>query len=923
MGRQGYRNLVVGLQFLAGVLLMVPGHHVLHAYTAGVWLPNRGQWKGAFLYRLQQHGLTFFLERHSLTIVLCRFPEHGIHAHSRTSRDGQADINHDAKRIACHAVRMHFPFLRQSPVRIEGYDSTAHYYNFFLGSDPARWATRVRGYRKVVVYAPEQHLQIQYVALEPNLLKMDLITRARRKTQRWFIDIEGADSVQLADRTLRIFTSVGAITMEVPVVYRAEDLQPVRYRVWLEQDKHRLGIQAWHTEGLGKRVRSGTIVIDPILRACTFSGSTASNYGFTATYDDQGNIYLGGIAFDVGYPTTAGAFQVNFAGVEDVAISKFSSDGTTLLWASYLGGSLEDNPSSMIVNSQGQLVVLGATSSSDFPVTNGVVDPTFNGMQDAFITIITSDGSALVASTYLGGTAEDGVNDLLSATNYHYGDEHRGEVLVDENDYVYIVSQTSSVDFPVTAGVVQGVLAGGQDAFVAKLAPDLSSVVWATYLGGSGDDAAMGLRLTADHKVYVTGGTASSDFPVTPGAYQASLQGEVDAYVTLLSADGTAILASTYLGTPMHDQSYRIDRDKQGKVYLFGHTEGSWPIVGNVYQVTGAHMFIHVLDSALTTTVLATTIGTANSTGPELSPTAFMVDRCQRVYICGWMTLNAVSLPITDDAFQSTTDGNDFYLAVFAPNLSSLVYGTYFGTSGGGEHVDGGTSRFDPRGIVYEAMCVNCWAGNTLPVTPNAYSPTCNSSWNAAVFKFEFELMASAAFTFVPGSPLACDTPVQFLGPSGASSYLWDFGDGTTSTEANPVHTYLLPDTYRVCLTVQDTSGCTDRWCTTLIVWCDSIPQVDTPIEECAVADLPSAFTPNQDGVNDTLYVRGCGIEEMLLRIYNRWGELIFESRDPRIGWDGTYRGKPQEMDVYAYYLWVRFENGKVLTKKGGVVLIR
>ncbi len=921
MGRQGYRQLVMVPLVLVGVLLVSTGSQVLHASMAGVWIPNRGQWKGPFLYRLQQRGLTFFLERQSLVVVLCRYPEHGMYAQISGHKEERSE--QDTKTISCHAVRVRFPFLENSVVWMKAYDSTGHYYNFFLGSDPARWVTRVHGYRKVVVYAPDQQLQIQYVALEPNLLKMDLITRVRRKKQRWFIEIEGADSVQLIDKRLTLFTSVGTITMEVPIVYWAEDLRPVRYRVWLEESMHRLGIETWHTGASGKGIQRGTLVVDPVLRACTFSGSTASNYGFTATYDNQGNIYLGSIAFDVGYPVTTGAFQVNFAGAEDVAISKFSPDGTTLLWASYLGGSSEDNPSSMIVNSQGQLVVLGATSSSDFPVTNGVADPTYNGMTDAFVTIITSDGSALVGSTFLGGSSEDGVNDNLSATYYHYGDEHRGEVLVDENDYVYIVSQTSSPDFPVTPGAAQSVLAGGQDAFVAKLAPDLSSVVWATFLGGSNEDAAMGLRLTADHKVYVTGGTASSDFPVTPNAYQSSLQGNVDAYVTLLSADGTAILASTYLGTPMHDQSYRIDRDKQGKVYLFGHTEGSWSVVGNVYQVNGAHMFIHVLDSALTTTVLATTIGTSNSIGPELSPTAFMVDRCQRVYICGWMASGAVSLPITDDAFQSATDGQDFYLAVLAPNLSSLVYGTYFGTSGGWEHVDGGTSRFDPRGIVYEAMCVDCWAGNTLAVTQGAYSPTCNSSWNAAVFKFEFELMASAVFTFVPGSPVPCDTPIQFLGPSGASSYLWDFGDGTTSTEANPIHTYQLPDTYRVCLTVQDTGGCTDRWCTRLIVQCDSIPQVDTLTEECAVADLPSAFTPNQDGVNDTLYVRGCGIEEMLLRIYNRWGELVFESRDPRIGWDGTYRGKPQEMDVYAYYLWVRFENGQVLTKKGGVVLIR
>jgi gliding motility-associated-like protein len=153
---------------------------------------------------------------------------------------------------------------------------------------------------------------------------------------------------------------------------------------------------------------------------------------------------------------------------------------------------------------------------------------------------------------------------------------------------------------------------------------------------------------------------------------------------------------------------------------------------------------------------------------------------------------------------------------------------------------------------------------------------------------------------------------VQFTNLSqNASTYLWTFGDGGTSTVTDPSHFYKKTGTYTVCLVARTTEGCTDTVCKT----------VEADIH--TAVDIPTGFSPNGDGNNDVLYVRGGAIETMNLKIFNRWGEMVFESSDLAVGWDGTYKGKPQEMDAYAYVLDVTFVDGTSARKKGNVTLLR
>ena len=826
----------------------------------------------------------------------------------------------------------------------------------------------------------------------------------------------------------------------------------------------------------------------------------------------------------------------------------------------------------------------------------------FNGGTDIYVAKFNSTGTNLMASTFIGGSGNDGVNyndttflyfngvdsiyeSPADSLQYNYGDQYRGEINVDPTGNIYIVSSTRSANFPMVNGFDQ-TLGGKQDAVIFKMNPNLSQLLWSTYLGGSNNDAGYAMALDDSLNVYVTGGTRSSNFPTTAGALHTSYGGgKADGYITRIKKDGTAILNSTYWGTAAYDQTYFVQLDKHGNVYVVGQTEGAMPVTGGVYNNANSGQFITKMNSALNTLVFSTVFGNGNGL-PNISPSAFLVDYCENIYVSGWggkiippyTYLSA--MPISGNAIQPITSGHDFYLFVLSTNAASLVYATYFGGSTSFEHVDGGTSRFDKRGIVYQSVCAGCGGNDDFPVTPGSWpytSPnyipydvnnpyptginmnTQNNNCNNGVFKFDFQVpLASANFTvdYLSGcSPLTvqfnnlstvgngtylwnfgsndttsvvlnpvrtfpnpgtyliqlyvndpascnfgdtayhyvtvypsmtadfnfisspCSNQVAFLDSSYISptSWLWNFDDGTTSGLQNPTHIYNTTGSYNVQLISTNVNGCADTtvvqvdfissstsvipstsictglstqlnatggysysWSpasslsnpnianpvatpnvtTTYTVTIHSIPSpgdtcvviltttvsvytpaafplsatadkdtifkgsstiihalTDTtltiiwspatglsnpnsfnptasPTEtttytvtivdssgcpksvtitiyvismKCTLDDafVPNTFTPNGDGQNDILFVRSISLAQLYFAVYDRWGELVFETDDIKKGWDGIFKGKPANSDVFAWYLTAKCYSGEEMKKKGNVTLIR
>ena len=514
-----------------------------------------------------------------------------------------------------------------------------------------------------------------------------------------------------------------------------------------------------------------------------------------------------------------------------MCITKFSTDGTSLIYSTYLGGNGPENPHSLVVNDNDELFVFGSTGSPNFPTSTNAYDNTFNGGiswgfigsyipypngVDIVATKFSSNGNNLLGSTFVGGTDNDGINE--SGANFYntsglcnfYADEYRGEIILDSAGNCYIASTTKSIDFPMV-GAAQSSLGGLQDAIVFKLNNDLSSLLWSSYYGGNQNDAAYSLQINSLGDVYITGGTMSGNLNTTSTSSQPNYNGGVDGFIAKFDNQNN-LSAATYVGNGGYNQNYFVQIDINNDVFVFGLTNSAIPsFPAGIYSTSGSQ-YIQKFTSDLSSISLSSTFGTGSVT-KTITPTAFLVSDCGLIYVCGWGGLNGtgstLNLPITSNAFQSTTDAADFYLGVFEEDMQSILYGTYFGGNQSPEHVDGGTSRFDKNGKVYQAVCAGCFTNNDFPTTPGAWSTTNGSATNCNLGVFKFALEDINTAISVPNYYACIPNSYQFSSLStGGNLYYWDFGDGNTSNLMSPSHLYADTGVYNVSLIVADSVSC-------------------------------------------------------------------------------------------------------------------
>ncbi len=810
------------------------------------FIENRNQWPSQVLFKAPLSSGAFFAEKNRITYVFLNPKQlddfHRVKKDMTQTHSGMIDAS---------AYHVNFVGARED-VSVIGEDILSSYNNYYIGNDPSRWASEVHKYGTLRYRELYNGIDLLF-AQHDHYFKYEFMVQPGANPNQITMEYEGVKGLSLSKGNLIVRTDNGQIIELKPFAFQLDnhgDTLVVECNYRLEKQKLSFSIETYDPTRI--------LVIDPVLIFSSYSGSTADNWGYSATYDAHGNAYSGGNAFNIGYPTTTGAYQVNFGGAScDIAISKFDATGSFLHYSTYLGGSGTEIPHSLIVNSNDELIILGSTSSTDYPVTAGTYDTAFNGGSyylltsvlrynsgsDIVLTKFNSTGTALLGSTYLGGTGNDGLN-TIAALKKNYADEVRGEVMIDGDNNIYIVSSTQSVDFPVTTGVFQPQHNGGvQDACIVKMNHNLTNVIWSTYLGGSGDDAAYSMVLASDRSIFLCGGTNSLDFATSPGAIQTTYGGGVaDGYVAHIHANGNQLVHASYIGKAGYDQAYLIKNDRYNNPHLFGQTETtgmSW--VHNAgWFVPGGGQFLTKLTPTLDSLIWSTAFGRGLG-GIDISPTALLVDLCNNIYMSGWGSplLNAgqggtAGLPITADAFQNTTDNNDYYFICISDDASSLVYASYFGSPNAFEHVDGGTSRFDNKGRIYQAVCAGCGGYDDFPTTPGAWSQNNGSTnCNIGVIKFDFNLPAVVADFNIPNTVCAPITVTfnntsQSISPN--TEYYWDFGDGTTSTLEFPNHTYTTSGTYLITLIVQDIGSCNfaDTTMRRLVVLANSNRVLDT-----------------------------------------------------------------------------------------------
>ena len=1166
------------------------------------FIENKGQWDSKVFYKGAIKTGAFFIEKNSFSVLLHNPDElkkiselmHG-HAEATLRADEKITLNSFNYRVTFLGASENNKSLPEKPMN--------SYNNYFIGNDPSKWASGCKLFQAITCKELYPNIDLRYYS-EGEKLKYDFIVRPGGNVSQIAMRYDGPSSISVRKKELIITTPVGDI----------KELYPYSYQSSPEGDQ-REEVQCRYvvrnnivTFELNNYDPKKTLIIDPSVIFSSFTGSTADNWGYTATPGPDGSLFAGGVAFGSGYLTSPGSYQTTYGGGvlegslqgHDIAIFKFSPDGTRREYATYLGGFANEQPHSMITDADGNLIVAGRSFSDNFPTTIPAIGS--GGNNDIIITKFNASGTAIIGSVRIGGSNNDGVNirskyeppDGADRLRRNYGDDARSEVILDDNNNIILASCTQSSNFPVKGPSLNpsGIYGGGfQDGLILKFNPNLSSYLYGSYFGGSGDDACFVVSINPVTKnIFVAGGTTSNDLPGNKtGVINSTNSGGItDGFIAQLRLDGTGIIKASYLGTSGTDMVYGLKFDKNGFPYVVGTTTGSWPVINATYSIPGSSQFISKLKPDFSSFVYSTVFGNGSS-APNLSPIGFLVDRCENVYVSGWggginvyknyTTGNTNGLPLKNPlAGVSAPDGEDLYFFVLKKNASDLLFASNFGQfkGGVGDHVDGGTSRFDENGVIYQAICANCNGGAVFPTTPNAwsrlngssncneavvkiemsfagvvagfratinnvpydttgctplvvnfndtlqkgktfywdfgngqkdttYSPdfatsatynsvgtykvmmiaedslTCNirdtaylqikASDNKAVLDFTAvkglpctslnysfinkSIATNASFgpkSFVwdygDGSPLDtslngsrtypsigdytvkltlidtafCNAPetktiqlrvdplvkakfgtpgtgcapynASFTNQSGTSDVTWLFDDGTSTNVENPSKTYPTPGNYRVRLVARDPNTCnkadTSAYFTIVVSdkpkaefsWQPNPPISNTPTTftnlstgavkyewnfgdgtgstavnpshqytatgnfvaqlvainqfNCTdtfkltvqtlispLLDVPNAFTPGKFGVNSVVSVAGFGIQKMDWKIYNRWGQLVFQSYDIKSGWNGRFKGKDQPMDVYTYTLDVEFSDGKKIRKTGDITLIR
>lgn len=842
------------------------------------FIENKGQWDNKILYKSELSNAQVIVTQKGLIYNLKDNVVYG--QYMKDLHDGK--FNHDSTHYYTSAS-ISLEFLNASRGSCpRGKKAYAEKRNYFIGQDSTKWGRNVLGYSEVETKNIYEDIDFKLYHFN-NSVKYEFIVDPRKDYHQIKLKFTGQDKLIInKEGDLIIKNGVSDIIEDKPYAYQI--IKGTHVEVECQYIKICDSIIGFElSKKYNKRY---PVIIDPQLIFSTASGSTADNWGNTACLDKSGNLYSGGTVFlndeksdSSGFPTTFGSFQRKFQGGEsDIGILKFDSSGQNLIYATYIGARFAEIPTSIITNDAGELFILGVTSSDNFPkaVNNfsGGVRFDFQGGyifengSDIIVMKLDATGSNLIKSIYVGGPLNDGNNiyssdisdsDLnsnwiWSTDSYwdspinNYGDELRGEIIIDKEDNIYIASSTNtarfdvnSTGFPIKNGFGPIYNGGTQDGVVFKIHHSLDSLMWSSYIGSEGNDAAMSLKLNSKNELLVTGACGANTFDYKASGIHPNFLGTIDGFVAKISNDGNSVLDYTYLGTRGKDISYFVEIDENDDVYLLGQTYGDYGFYPqDVYTNPKSGVFIHKLGKNLDTNHFYMTLGNAASypyIRPAISPTAFLVNECGNIFISGWggranhkpSTGYTFNLPITNNAYQKTSDGSDFYMAAFEKDMKSLLYATYFGVDGVAEHVDGGTSRFSNSGIVYQSVCAGCSNngekhGNPFIIYPNNSQgeyPKQNASYNCnnGVFKFDLATLNARI-----GQDDGCGPLTHYFTNHtvGGIDYYWNFGDGTDTlvfTKETVKHTYQKAGSYKITMISTDLTTCKGKDTTSTIIY--------------------------------------------------------------------------------------------------------
>ena len=681
----------------------------LLAYAPKAFTENRGQLSNKDVRFYAQDGSVWFTNdgvwidlREEAPIYNQQSIVHGLE--SRIKTDDWRPTTRDYKRIILKQE-----FIGANIVEPYGKNPMEFYSNFFYGNDSSKWKTKVPSYQEIYYENIYDNIDLKYYRSEAGL-KYDFIMYPGADIYQIRIRFKGADGLDIDQFSdIIIKTSMGNIIDYDLFIY--QDYDDSRHSI--EGSFKILNNLEYGFELSGDYNPLEVLVIDPTveLEYSTFLG--AESYCVAITVDNNGSAIVTGSTQSSTFPTTPGAYDTSFndpQGWWDIFVTKFNPNGSALIFSTYIGGSngnYLDWAHDIAMDADGNVFLTGETYCLDYPTTKGAFNTSKTSKKgSAFVTKLNADGTKLIYSTFIHGTSirEDCGNSIV----------------VDTFGNAFVTGYTYSSDFPTTPGAYDTSFDVGTDVFILKLNPSGTALNYSTFIGGTSIDSGIGIVIDDIGNAYVTGGTSSSDFPTTDGAYDTSHNDNYDGFILKLDQNGSSLIFSTVIGGNDDDGCGDIALNKNGNIIVVGDTQSlNFPTTNNAIDKTfngGSYdIFIAILNKTGASLNYSTYLG-GNNTETTYN---IVVNSFGEIYITGFT--NSSNFPTTYDAFNNSYMNSNMFLAQLNQNGSELMYSTFiYGGRGFGEGI-----AIDDFNNVYIG-------GNTgasdFPTTPGAYDTTFNGA---------------------------------------------------------------------------------------------------------------------------------------------------------------------------------------------------
>ncbi|OGC90983.1 MAG: hypothetical protein A2W25_07855 [candidate division Zixibacteria bacterium RBG_16_53_22] len=625
---------------------------------------NRGQWDQQALFKAEAGGATFWFCKDEVVYQFIRNTDELEEPPYPEMREMPDRL--ERPRFRKESMVIKAQFVGANPgAEIMGEGRLSHNCNYFYGNDPGKWRTDVPNFSTIIYKNIYPGIDLRYYG-DGRSMKYDFIVNPGADLSNIGIKYEGINDISVTPAgDLEARTRFGPVYEKAPYVYQemGDQRQAVAARYEVRNDAFGFA--------LGDGFDSGhPVIIDPELVYSTYLGGNQSESGKSIAVDNLGYAFVVGYTNSTNFPTI-NPYDGSHNGAYDVFVAKLSASGNSLLYSTFIGGSAEDIGNDIAIDGNGNAYITGETQSDNFPTVNPYESQHYED-EDVFVLKLGPNGNILVYSTYINGGFWD----------VGYG------IAVDAYGYAYITGYTYGDGFVCTPGAYNCIPDGGDlvlysDAFVTKLGVAGNTVIFSTFLGGGSYPPGWGsydmgydIALDGSRNVYVTGQTGCDDFP-TVNPIDDSLNGASDAFITKLSASGSALIFSTYLGGDVGEAGEGIGVDVGRNVYITGSTASiNFPVV-NAYDSTlsGQDAFIAKISNSGNSLIFSTYLGG----GGIENAYSIAVDGLTNTYVTG--RTNSTNFPVINFYDGSSNGGDDVFVTKLSALGNSLVYSTFLGGS--------------------------------------------------------------------------------------------------------------------------------------------------------------------------------------------------------------------------------------------------